>query len=157
MKPKSAYPILVPHVLIFGFTWFMLFYSHQRPAMGFLIWLITTISYLIVYVQLFGKEQIRDMLIGGLIWVIQVYGWLEILAAKAIDWTKEFKTFDSMPMYYHLIPATYFIMWTFLVKNVIIDLIWARNNPEKMNLTYKLFYAISLLIFILPNFIFRLL
>jgi hypothetical protein len=152
ISPIFFYIFFLFHSWIFAISWFMIFYTGQMPLFGFLHWWIAIFVYLSLYSAVFWKEEIRNMLIGALIWALQIYSWLELIWSSLINETWYYKTFASMPLYYHIVPGLYFIMYTFLLKNAMIDLIWARNNPERSNIANWTFYIISLLFFLLPKF-----
>jgi hypothetical protein len=57
-----------------------------------------------------------------------------------------------MPFYYHIIPGAYIVLYTFLLRNLVIDLMRARENPDRMKIANGLFLAISGILFAIPYF-----
>lgn len=141
-----TYMFFIIHGLWFWTATFEITYWTHDFWWGLLFWGFATMIYMVFYMNFWGVEKIKNMFIWGLLWVIQTYAWLELIASNFINqYSTNFHSFEMFPLYYHIIPSMFFIMITFLLKNLI-----AEFFPKNQD---KVFYTFSLFLFITPYII----
>ena len=99
--------------------------------------------YLIFYIVIFGLDEIKWMFINaglGLFGII-----------SQIDWILDIfdKSYDQFPMSRHVIPFLYFVLYTFLLRQAVLDVSGARENEERRRLVDYAYVGISLTIYYL--------
>ncbi|MGB4248732.1 MAG: hypothetical protein WBJ75_13540, partial [Pseudohongiellaceae bacterium] len=105
----------VPWLMIYPF---FMAYSDDGPPILFLYLHggIAITAYLAFYRQYFGRDEIRWMFINAALGLIGI--------TVEIDWLLSLygRTVDSYPIYVHVIPFLYYILYTFLLRQAVLDL-----------------------------------
>ena len=130
VTPWPIYAFFLVHMGMFGASGFLIAYSGDAPDVGFLYMHggFACLVYLLFYLAIFGREEVKWMLVNA---AIGVYGiWTEI------DWllSKFGKDANDYAWYVHVIPFLYWVLYTFLVWQLVLDFTKARGNPERRNL-----------------------
>jgi len=143
------YPFFLFHMLIFGASGFVMAYAPAKPDPWFLYTHggFAIIVYLWLYRTIFGVDEVKWMLINGALGVLGIYsqvGWLLSVFGKNIK---------DVPLYIHVIPFLYFVLYTFLIRHAFLDLLKAREDKGRVkfaNATYVLVsIAVNLAFFFL--------
>lgn len=131
------YPFFMVHMLVFGGSGFLMAYGSKNVPVGFLYLHggIAIVVYLVFYVAFFGRDEIRWMLINAALGVFGIYA--------ELDWALSFfgKSLDDYPIYVHVIPFLYYVLYTFLLRQAVLHLAGAREDEVKrkrVNLAYVL-------------------
>lgn len=137
--PMSLYFFFLLHMLMFGFSGFLMAYDDGLSA-GLFLYLhggFAIIAYTFFYVQIFGREEVKWMFINAALGILGIY--------TQIDWILSFfgKSADQYPFYIHLIPALYFILYTFLVRQVVLDLFDGRDDAARRKKVEYAYVTIS--------------
>lgn len=140
------YPFFLVHMLVFGVSGFVMAYAASRPPMAFICFHggLAILVYTVFYISIFGLDEVKWMFINAALGLLGIYsqiGWLLSLFGKKIG---------DYPVYVHVVPFLYFVLYTFLIRQVILDLTQAReDNTRKQIVEYGYvaasvaFYAIS--------------
>jgi hypothetical protein len=137
------YPFFLFHMLLFGGSGFLLAYSHQDVGFLYTHGGIAILVYLVFYYAMFGADEVRWMFINaglGLLGIRAEIGWL-------LGWFG--KTIGDYPWYVHVIPFLYYILYTFLLRQMVLDATGARENPERRRWVEGLYIAVSLGVYLL--------
>ena len=121
------YPFFGIHMLMFGLSGFFMAYSSNAAELTFLYLHggIAITVYLIFYLTVFGVDEVRWMLINAALGILGIYaqiGWILGLFDKQIgdySWTV------------HVIPFLYFVLYTFLLRQFVMDLTNSRDKPAR--------------------------
>ncbi len=120
------YPFFLIHMLAFGLSGFVLAYAGGAPVeFLYLHGGIAILVYLVFYVVIFGLDQVEWMFINaglGIFGIVSQIDWILSLFGKHVG---------DFPWYVHVIPALYWILYTFLIRHAILDLTGARDDPDK--------------------------
>jgi hypothetical protein len=148
----KIYPFFLIHMLMFGGSGFLMAYSDPGPPLLFLYAHggFAILIYTIFYISIFGRDEVKWMFINsglGLLGIYSQIGWLLSLFGKKID---------DYPIYAHVIPFLYFVLYTFLIRHAILDLMKAReDNMRKKRVEYA--YVVTFVgIYIISYFLERL-
>lgn len=97
--------------------------------------------YLVFYNAIFGRDQVKWMLINAGLGILGIYsqiGWILELFGKNID---------DYPWYLHVIPFLYFVLYTFLLRQFVVDVTGSRDNPGRRSWIEAGYVVVSLLIY----------
>lgn len=142
-KMWFIYPFFGIHMLMFGLSGFFMAYSSSRPDLTF-IYLhggIAIFVYMTFYLVIFGRDEIKWMLINAALGIVGIYsqiGWLLARFGKQID---------DYPWYVHITPFLYFVLYTFLLRQFLLDVTNSRENPARRRWVNNGYVAVSLLVY----------
>ncbi|MCB1734114.1 MAG: hypothetical protein H6981_05660 [Gammaproteobacteria bacterium] len=135
-----VYPFFLVHMLIFGVTGFVLAYSDQDIPLPVLYVHsgIAFFAYLLFYLKFFGRDAVSWMFINGTLGLIGIY--------TQIDWilTLFGRSWSDYPWYVHAVPVMYFVLYTFLMRQAILDLSNARTDRRRDRFAGVFHVALSL-------------
>jgi hypothetical protein len=123
----KIYPFFLLHMLAFGGSGFFMAYGANDVSTGFLFLHggFAILVYTVFYVALFGWDEVRWMFINA---VLGIYGlWSEIgwiLGAFG-------KQISDFPWYRHVVPFGYYVLYTFLLRHMLLDLFDARGDETR--------------------------
>jgi hypothetical protein len=119
-----VYPFFMVHMLMFGGSGFLMAYASKAAPVGFLYAHggIAILVYTVFYLAIFGRDEVRWMFINAGLGVLGIYsqiGWVLALFGKEIG---------DYPLYVHVIPFLYFVLYTFLLRHALLDITGARRD-----------------------------
>ncbi len=121
------YPFFGFHMLAFGLSGFYMAYSGDGPELGFLYMHggFAILVYTIFYLAIFGFDEVRWMFINAAL------GWFGIYAQIDLILSLFGKQADDFPPSVHVIPFLDYVLETFLLYQMVIDVSGARENPRR--------------------------
>jgi hypothetical protein len=120
-----VYPFFLIHMGAFGFVGFLLTYSGLALDVVVMQGIIAIPLYLIFYLFIFGRDEILWMFVNAGLGVFGIASQLDFILGLFG------KHVSDYPPEVHIIPALYWIMYTFLVRHLLLDLFGARVDPLK--------------------------
>lgn len=134
----QIYPFFMIHMLMFGGSGFFLAYGDGDVLFLFLHGGIATFVYIIFYFAIFGIDQVKWMFTNAALGLLGIY--------SEIDWILSFfnKHAEDFAWYIHVIPFLYYILYTFLLRQMLIDVSGSRDNESRMRLINYFYVIISL-------------
>ena len=146
-KRLGVYLFFIAHMSAFGTATFYLTY-HSQEGDAYKFGAIALITYVPFYLMMFGAEEMLWLVITSLLGLLMIYGWLETLAQPFIpkpgtagDWI--ITDFDRFPAGRHILPGAFLVMYMFLLRNMLIDVLGARHDERRSRYVGWLFVAIS--------------
>jgi hypothetical protein len=138
----KVYPFFLLHMLMFGASGFFMAYGADQAPLLFIYAHggIAILVYVIFYLAMFGWDEVKWMFINAGLGVVGIYcdiRWLLQLFGKNLD---------DYPWYLHVTPFLYYVLYTFLLRHMVLDMFNARENPERRVWVERLYVAGSLLI-----------
>lgn len=139
---KMIYPFFLVHMGIFGGSGFFIAYFTDVPTLflyahgGFACFV-----YLIFYRVIFGWDTVKWMFINaglGLFGVIAEVGWLLSAFGRRLG---------EYPVYVHVIPFLYYVLYTFLIRQAVLDITGARDGGSRQGRIELRYILISLLVY----------
>lgn len=139
----QVYPFFLVHMLMFGLSGFMMAYAEEGPGLFFLYVHggIAIVAYCAFYLAFFGVDQVLWMFINaglGLFGIYAQIGWLLGLFGKDPS--------DYSPAV-HAIPFLYYILYTFLLHQMVLDLTGAREHETKRKLVDRCYVVLSIVVY----------
>jgi hypothetical protein len=126
----KIYPVFLFHMGAFGTFAFIAAYSlnFSAPAL-FFFGGITILIYMIFYISIFGLDEIKWMLLNAAIG-ITAFSWLLDRLLMLFG-----KRYNDYPLSVHIIPMTYIVIYTFLIRQAILDITDSRHDINKKQRT----------------------
>ncbi len=150
ISPLSIYPFFLIHMGAFGASgFFMAYAAYPEVPVGFLYMHggIAIFVYLMFYLAIFGLDEVRWMFINaglGLFGIASQINWLLSLFGRSV-W--------DYPVYVHVVPFLYFILYTFLLRHALLDLFHARDDDTKRSRVNWAYVAGSLAVYAVTSFV----
>ncbi|MDQ2703045.1 MAG: hypothetical protein M3Y70_09625 [Pseudomonadota bacterium] len=139
---RFVYPFFLVHMLMFGLSGFVLAYG----ADGDVVFLylhggMAIVVYTVFYLVIFGVDAVTWMFINAVLGLVGIY--------TQIGWILGFfgRNVYDYPWYVHAVPVTYFVLYTFLLRQLVLDLTRSRDNPVRRRWVEAAYVALSLLFY----------
>lgn len=137
------YPFFGIHMLMFGLSGFLMAYSADGPDLSFVYMHggIAILVYMVFYLAIFGRDEVQWMLINAGLGILGIYaqvGWLLERLGKRID---------DYPWQVHVVPFLYYVLYTFLLRQFLLDVTRSRDNPARRNLVNNAYVVVSLIVY----------
>lgn len=144
LPAKQIYPFFMIHMLMFGLSGFVMAYSSRRPDIAFLYLHggFAIFVYTIFYLTIFGVDEVKWMFINAALGILGIY--------SQIDWILYLfgKDLSDFPIKVHVIPFLYFILYTFLLRQAIIDFTGSRENEARKRKVEYGYVGLSVVIYL---------
>ena len=138
------YPFFGFHMLMFGLSGFLMAYASDGPEIGFLYMHggIAILVYMIFYLVIFGRDAVGWMLGNAALGILGIY--------SQIGWILERfgKNIDDYSWKVHVIPFTYYVLYTFLLRQFLLDVTRSRDNPQRRAFVNNAYVLGSLLVYL---------
>jgi len=146
MQAKAGwfiYPFFGIHMLMFGLSGFLMAYSSKGPDLGFLYMHggLAIAVYLVFYLAIFGRDEVKWMLVNAGLGILGIHaqvGWLLARFGKRIE---------DFPWQVHVIPFLYYVLYTFLLRQFLLDITRSRDNPSRRAFVNNAYVVVSLLVY----------
>lgn len=137
------YPFFGIHMLMFGLSGFLMAYASNGPDILF-VYLhggIAIFVYLVFYLAIFGRDEVKWMLINAGLGILGIYsqiGWILERFGKHIG---------DYPWYRNATPFLYYVLYTFLLRQFLLDATGSRGNPARKSVVDAAYVVASLLVY----------
>ena len=142
-KWYMIYPFFLVHMLAFGLSGFFMAYSSNAPDLGFLYMHggFAIFVYTVFYLVIFGVDEIKWMFINAALGLFGIYAQIDMILSLFGKQAEDFSP------WVHVIPFLYYILYTFLLYQMILDVSGSRKNPRRKKIV-EVFYVLgSLLVY----------
>ena len=131
------------HMLMFGLSGFFMAYAADGSDLTFLYMHggIAIVVYMVFYLVIFGRDQVGWMLVNAALGILGIHaqiGWILARFGKHID---------DYPWQVHVVPFLYYILYTFLLRQFLIDVTRSRNDPRRKAIVDTVYVLFSLLVY----------
>ena len=137
------YPFFLVHMLAFGGSGFFMAYSNDGPDLGFLYMHggIAITVYLVFYLAIYGVDEVKWMFINSALGLFGIYAQIDLILSLFDKQASDF------PVSVHVIPFLYYVLYTFLLYQMVLDVTGARKNPDKKRIVEAAYVVISLVVY----------
>ena len=140
---RFVYPFFGVHMLMFGLSGFAIAYGSETTDLVFLHMHggIAIGVYLVFYVLIFGVDQVRWMLINAALGILGIHaqvGWILARFDRRID---------DFPWYVHVVPFLYYVLYTFLLRQFILDVTRSRDDPRRRAVVDTVYVLLSVTVY----------
>ena len=137
------YPLFSLYLLFFSGTGFYMAYFATGVPLFFLYSHggIAVVIYTYIYSAIFGRDEVKWMFINaglGLLGMYTQIGWLLSIFGKRVG---------DYPIYVHAIPFLYFMLYTFLLRQAVLDLMSARDDLKRRKIVEFVYVVISVAVY----------
>ena len=142
-----VYPFFLIHMLGFGLAGFAMAYSGVPMEMVFMHGGIAIAVYIVFYLAIFGLDEVKWMFINaglGIFGIVSQIDWILSLFGKHVG---------DFPWYVHVIPFLYFVLYTFLLRHAVLDLLGAREDETKRRRVEFVYVGASVGVYLLLHFL----
>ncbi len=139
----KVYPFFLLHMAAFGASGFFMAYADDGPPLMFLYLHggFACLVYLLFYVTIFGIDQVRWMFINAALGLFGIYAQIDVILSlfgkRAADFSPAV----------HFIPFFYYVLYTFLLHQLVLDLFKARSDPQRRRLIDVGYVVVSLVVY----------
>lgn len=138
----KVYPFFLIHMLGFGGSGFFMAYGDKRPDILFLYMHggFAILIYTVFYFAMFGRDEVKWMFINaalGITGIIAQIGWILSLFGKSLG---------DYPIRVHVIPFLYFVLYTFLLRQAVLDMTRSREAGKRKQYVEYGYIATMLLV-----------
>jgi hypothetical protein len=139
----SVYPFFLVHMAMFGASGFFLAYIDDGPVLLFLYMHggIACAVYIAFYVVIFGIDRVKWMFINSGLGLFGIYAQIDII----LSWFGRSAADFSAAV--HFIPFLYYVLYTFLLHQMLLDATHSRSNPRRRQLVDALYIVASIVIY----------
>ena len=139
------YPFFGLHMLMFGGSGFLMAYFADDVDTAFLFMHggIAILVYTVFYLVIFGVDEVKWMFGNALLGLYGIWceiGWLLGLFGKEMA---------DFPWYRHVTPFLYYILYTFLLRQLVLDLFHAREEGPRRRRIETIYVVASLVVYTL--------
>lgn len=140
---RFVYPFFLFHMGMFGLSGFFMAYGGKDVPLAFLYAHggIAIVVYLVFYLAIFGLDEVRWMFINAALGLFGIWAEIDVI----LGWFG--RSLDDYPVWVHVTPFTYYILYTFLLRQLVIDLAGARENAARRQRVGILYVVGSLAIY----------
>lgn len=141
-SPWFIYPFFLIHMLAFGASGFLMAYFADAPILFlYMHGGIAIFVYIIFYIAIFGIDEVKWMFVNAALGIFGLYAEIELILSLAD------KNINDFPLYVHLIPFMYYVLYTFLLRQAVIDLTGSRDDPKKREIVSYIYMFISFAVY----------
>ncbi len=147
----KIYPFFLVHMLMFGVSGFLMAYSDRRRPVAFLYAHggFAIMVYTVFYLSFFGRDEVKWMFINAGLGLLGIY--------SQIDWLLSLfgKRISDYPFYVHVIPFLYFVLYTFLIRQAVMDITRSRDDPIRRKRVENAYIVFSVAIYAISYYLER--
>jgi hypothetical protein len=137
------YPFFGIHMLMFGLSGFLMAYAADGPDLTFLYMHggFAIVVYTLFYLVIFGRDEVKWMLVNAGLGILGIY--------SQVAWILERfgKRIDDYPWQVHVVPFLYYVLYTFLLRQFLLDVTRSRDNPQRRRWVNNAYVVVSLLVY----------
>ena len=136
-----VYPFFIVHMGMFGLSGFFMAYADDGPGLLFLYLHggFACLVYVLFYSVIFGVDRVRWMFINAVLGLFGIYAQINIL----LSWFGKQASDYSVAV--HAIPFFYYVLYTFLLHQMLLDITKSRSNPTRRRIVDGLYVGGSVL------------
>jgi len=137
------YGFFLVHMLAFGLSGFFMAYMDDGPDISFLYMHggFAIFVYLIFYLAIFGIDEVKWMFINAGLGLFGIYAQINLILALFGKQAKHFS------WHVHVIPFLYYVLYTFLLYQLVLEVTGARENLQRKKLVEGFYVGISVTVY----------
>jgi hypothetical protein len=142
----QVYPFFLIHMLIFGGSGFLMAYAQNGAPVAFLFLHggFAIAIYTVFYITIFGRDEVKWMFINAGLGLLGIW--------SQIDWMLSLfgKHSGDYPPYRHIVPFLYYVLYTFLLRNAVLDITNCREDENRKRVVENAYIIISVAAYAVP-------
>jgi hypothetical protein len=143
LPTRLVYPFFLVHMLAFGLSGFFMAYTSEGPGIGFLYMHggLAILVYVVFYFAIFGVDQVKWMFINAGLGLLGIYAQIDLIL------TLFGKRAEDFPWYVHVVPFLYYVLYTFLLYQLVLEITGAHKSPHRKKVVEGVYVVASVLIY----------
>jgi hypothetical protein len=145
------YPFFLIHMLAFGGSGFLIAYGDVNTSVSFLYLHggFAIVVYTMFYLVFFGRDEVKWMFINAALGLFGIY--------TQIDWLLSLfgKQIDDYPIHVHVVPFLYFVLYTFLLRQAVLDITHSREDSKRQKRVEYAYIAVLVVIYLISHYLER--
>ena len=143
LPARLVYPFFLVHMLGFGFSGFLMAYTSDGPGIKFLYMHggLAILVYVVFYFAIFGVDQVKWMFINAGLGLLGIYAQIDLILALFG------KRAGDFPWYVHLVPFLYYVLYTFLLYQLVLEITGAHKSLNRKKIVEGVYVIASVLIY----------
>lgn len=138
----KIYPFFLLHMGVFGGSgFFMAYFKEVETTLLYMHGGIAIFVYTLFYLAIFGVDEVKWMFTNAFLGIFGLYSEIGSLLAWAG------KNIDSFPIHIHFIPFMYYVLYTFLLRQIVIEVTNSRTDKAKREKVSYIYLAFSVLFY----------
>lgn len=139
----SVYPFFLLHMGMFGASGFFMAYATNGAPLAFLYLHggFACLVYVLFYVTIFGVDRVRWMFINAALGLFGIYAQIDLILSL---FGKRAGDFSAAV---HFIPFFYYVLYTFLLHQMVLDFFKARSDEGRRRRIDAMYIVISLVVY----------
>jgi hypothetical protein len=143
------YLFFLVHMLMFGLSGFFLSYGDPDTPLLFVYAHggIAILVYTVFYLVIFGVDEVRWMYTNAILGFVGIYtqiGWLLSLFGRDVA---------EYPLYRHITPFLYVTLYTFLLRQFVLDVTRSRGNEKRQKRVEQAYVAVITAAYLVSYFL----
>jgi hypothetical protein len=140
VSPLAVYPTFFAFFLVFCTPTYLLAYLSETPDVGgvYALGIFGSVFFLGFYLTIFGPDEVKWMLVNAALGVFGIFGQISWIMS-----TFFFKAIDELSWYVHVMPFLIFVLFTFLARQALTDLLGGRDNEARRRVADILHVVVS--------------
>lgn len=137
------YPFFLIHMLMFGLSGFYMAYSGDGPDLAFLYMHggLAIFVYVIFYFAIFGVDEVKWMFINAALGLFGIYAQIDLILSLFGKQAEDFS------WQVHLIPFLYYVLYTFLLYQLILEVSGARKSAVRKRIVEGVYVIGSITVY----------
>jgi hypothetical protein len=139
----AIYPFFLFHMAAFGSSGFFLAYADDSPGLFFQFMFggFACLVYLAFYLVIFGPDRVKWMFINAGLGLFGIYAQIDLI----LSWFG--KQAADYSVVVHFIPFCYYVLYTFLLHQFLLDVTRSRSNAARREWVNALYVGGSVLVY----------
>ena len=138
----SVYPFFLLHMLFMGFFVFHdAYFRGPTEEISYFGDVFIIGIYLFFYIPIFGIDEVKWLIKNSLVGMFGVYAEVDILLSYFN------KNISEFPFYVHIFPFLFYSLYTFLFRQIFIDITYSRGNKKRTEIVSYIYLFLSLAIY----------
>jgi hypothetical protein len=108
---------------------------------------IAILVYIVFYLTIFGLDEVKWMFINAGLGLLGIY--------SQIDWLLSLfgRRVADYPVYVHVVPVLYFVLYTFLIRHADLDFRGVRDDDTKRSRVQFAYVGLSVAVYVVAHFL----
>jgi hypothetical protein len=140
----KIYPFFLLHMGMFGGSGFVMAYGADDVPWMFLYMHggFAILVYLVFYLAIFGVDEVKWMFTNAALGLFGIYAEINYI----LSWFD--RTVSDYPIAIHVVPFLYYILYTFLLRQALLDATGSRDDPQRRRKVEIAYVVVSIVVYL---------
>ena len=142
-RPRVTYLGFFPVMLLLGGGGFVMAYAEAvSPTYLYIYNSLVLLGFVITYLRIFGRDEVKWMFVNAALGALG--------SAVELDWLLSLfaKKLSDYPIYIHAVPFLYYVLFTFLFRQLALDITDSRQDESRRAVVERWYVVTSVLVYL---------